>query len=304
MHKSVWRHCAERVCDLHYKSAVKSSTNVLKKDIYNQTISCCCGNRDKSGIPPSAFIKSLTLEMKTKRTNLQKGPPAPRSCWERCCWWRGQRCSRDSGRPASDPGCSLPNKDKVQRSAGGGEIDRPCGSQPVLTWIWQPVLDGFRDLHRDPAPLWLQLNSAGVDIALGGGAVFIGPQHLSDTDMGQCEGDETQPGFHRGIPGRSPLSAPRLALLGWALGRSETRPWPGCCCSGPLHWHQSEPFCSGGWGRLTAPHLHGKRVQRVTSDPTASAEVSDNVVFKVLVKTAWCCIVSDVITTDERLGTK
>lgn len=138
MHKSLWRHCSERVWDLHYKSAAKSSINVLKKDLYNQPISCCCGNWGKSGITSSAFIKSLTLLMKTKRTNLQKGPPAPRSCSEQCCWSRGQTCSRDSGRPALGPGYSLDNKDKVQRSADGA--------------LQSMLLTASPDLNLTPSP--------------------------------------------------------------------------------------------------------------------------------------------------------
>lgn len=42
-----------------------------------------------------------------KKTNLQKEPPALRSCWERCCLWTGWRCSRGSGRPALGPDYSL-----------------------------------------------------------------------------------------------------------------------------------------------------------------------------------------------------
>lgn len=41
------------------------------------------------------------------KTDLRKEPPAPRSCWERCCLWTGWRCSKGSGRRASGPDCSL-----------------------------------------------------------------------------------------------------------------------------------------------------------------------------------------------------
>lgn len=49
----------------------------------------------------------------------------------------------------------------------------------TLTWIGHPVLNGFGDLHGDPGSLRLRLYGAGVDVALGGGALFVWLQQLT-----------------------------------------------------------------------------------------------------------------------------
>lgn len=97
-------------------------------------------------------------------------------------------------------------------------------------------------------------------------------------------------------PDRSPLSALRPGPAGWELWRSWTRPWPGCCWSGRLHWRQSGPLCSGGWVRLAALRLDGK-----TKQNTGWLIIT---VFIRLATTAprdWC-IVSDIITADDCLN--
>lgn len=66
-----------------------------------------------------------------------------------------------------------------------------------LTCIRHPVLDGFGDLRGDPGSLRLQLNGAGVDVALSGGALFIRPQQLREKDKtARCDGAETHACVH------------------------------------------------------------------------------------------------------------